>query len=52
MVTAVLNVLSGGSFIRMPLRVRLALSLLFGLTRLNTWVRRRAGKPVESRLEW
>jgi len=51
-VTAVLNVLSGGSFIRMPLRVRFALSLLFGLTRLNTWSRRRRGKPIESRLEW
>lgn len=52
MVRAVLNVLSGGSFIRMPLRVRFALALLFGLTRVNTWVRRRAGLPVESRLEW
>ena len=52
MVTAVLNVLSGGSFIRMPLRIRFGLSLLFALTRINTWARRRAGKPVESRLEW
>lgn len=52
MVPAVLNVLSGGSFIRMPWRVRFALALLFGLTRVNTWVRRRAGLPVESRLEW
>jgi hypothetical protein len=51
-VTAVLNVLSGGSFVRMPLRVRFALSLLFGLTRIRTWTRRRAGRPVESRLEW
>src|SRR6185295_10640594 len=51
-VTAVLNVLSGGSFIRMPLRIRFALSFLFGLTRFNTWRRRRAGRPVESRLEW
>jgi flavin-dependent dehydrogenase len=51
-VRAVLNVLSGGSFIRMPLRVRFALALLFGLTRVRTWVRRRAGLPVESRLEW
>jgi flavin-dependent dehydrogenase len=51
-VTAVLNVLSGGSFIRMPLRVRLALALLFTLARINTWTRRRAGLPVESRLEW
>ncbi len=52
MVTAVLNVLSGGSFIRMPLRVRLSLTLLFTITRINTWVRRRAGLAVESRLEW
>jgi len=52
LVTAVLNVLSGGAFIRMPLRVRLALRLLFGLARVNTWARRRAGLPVESRLEW
>jgi flavin-dependent dehydrogenase len=52
MVKAVLNVLSGGCFIRMPLRVRVVLSLLFGLARLNTWGRRRAGRPVESRLEW
>jgi flavin-dependent dehydrogenase len=51
-VTAVLNVLSGGSFIRMPLRVRFALTLLFGLTRINTWFRRSTGRPVESRLEW
>jgi flavin-dependent dehydrogenase len=52
MVTAVLNVLSGGSFIRMPLRVRFGLSLLFTLARINVWVRRRAGLLVESRLEW
>jgi flavin-dependent dehydrogenase len=51
-VTAVLNVLSGGAFIRMPLRVRLALSLLFGLARINTWARRCTGRPAESRLEW
>jgi hypothetical protein len=36
----------------MPLRVRAALALLFGLTRINTWVRRRGGRAVESRLEW
>jgi flavin-dependent dehydrogenase len=52
MVRAVLNVLSGGAFIRMPWRVRASLALLFGIARINTWVRRRAGKPVESRLEW
>jgi flavin-dependent dehydrogenase len=52
MVTAVLNVLSGGSFIHQPLRVRLALRLLFTLTRIRAWVRRGTGRPVESRLEW
>ena len=49
---AVLNVLSGGSWITMPRRVRIALRLLYGITRVNTWLRRRAGAPVESRLEW
>jgi flavin-dependent dehydrogenase len=52
MVRAVLNVLSGGAFIRMPWRVRASLALLFGIARVNLWVRRRAGKPTESRLEW
>jgi flavin-dependent dehydrogenase len=52
MVRAVLNVLSGGSFIRMPLRVRVSLALLFGLARLRAWSRRRSGQSVESRLEW
>ena len=51
-VRAVLNVLSGGAFIHMPWRVRLALALLFSIARVNTWARRRAGKPIESRLEW
>lgn len=49
---AVLNVLSGGSFIRMRWRTRLSLALLFAIARVNTWVRRRAGLPVQSRLEW
>jgi flavin-dependent dehydrogenase len=49
---AVLNVLSGGSFIRMRWRTRLSLNILFLLTRLHTWARRRAGHPVTSRLEW
>jgi hypothetical protein len=51
-VNAVLNVLSGGAFIRYPWRVRASLRLLFGLARINLWVRRRSGQPVESRLEW
>jgi len=49
---AVLNVLSGGSFIRFRWHTRLSLRLLFLLARLHTWARRRAGKPIESRLEW
>jgi flavin-dependent dehydrogenase len=49
---AVLNVLSGGNWVTMPWRVRVALRILYGLGRLNTWARRRAGLPVESRLEW
>jgi flavin-dependent dehydrogenase len=49
---AVLRVLSGGAFLDLPWRSRASLGLLFGLARINTWVRRRAGRPVESRLEW
>ena len=49
---AVLNVLSGGNWVQRPLRVRLSLALLFGLARLKTWSWKRAGLPVESRLEW
>jgi len=49
---AVLNVLSGGNWVTSPLRLRLALRILYGLTRLNGWLRRRASLPIESRLEW
>ena len=49
---AVLNVLSGGSFFRMTWRVRASLALLFAVTRVNGWIRRLRGRPVESRLEW
>ncbi|MGH7277705.1 MAG: NAD(P)/FAD-dependent oxidoreductase [Candidatus Rokuibacteriota bacterium] len=49
---AVLNVLSGGSFIRMRWRTRLSLNLLFVFARIKTWAWRRAGRPVQSRLEW
>ena len=52
MYVAVLNVLSGGNWIRMPWRVRAALRLLFGIARITGWARRRQGLPVESRLEW
>jgi len=49
---AVLNVLSGGNWVTMPWRVRVALRIFYGLARVNTWLRRRAGLAVESRLEW
>jgi flavin-dependent dehydrogenase len=52
MYVAVLNVLSGGNWIRMPWRVRASLRLLFGIARITGWARRRRGLPVESRLEW
>ena len=49
---AVLTMLAGGFFQKMPWRSRLALQLLFALARINVWARRRAGRPVASRLEW
>ena len=49
---AVLNVLSGGSFMRITWRVRASLAVLFAVARINGWVRRLRGRPVESRLEW
>ncbi len=52
MIDAVLSVLSGGSFLGMRWRTRASLALLFSIARVNVWVRRRAGRPVESRLEW
>jgi flavin-dependent dehydrogenase len=52
MVVAVLGVLSGASFLRMPLRVRLGLMLFFSIARINHWVRRLQGRSVQSRLEW
>lgn len=52
MTDAVLSVLSGGSFLGMRWRTRASLAVLFAIARVNVWVRRRAGRPVESRLEW
>jgi flavin-dependent dehydrogenase len=49
---AVLTVLAGGAFDRLSWRTRASLTLLFLLTRVKLWSRRRAGLPVESRLEW
>jgi flavin-dependent dehydrogenase len=49
---AVLSVLAGGAFFGPSLGTRASLSLLFALKRLKVLSRRRAGLPVESRLEW
>jgi hypothetical protein len=44
--------LAGGFFQKMSWRSRLALQALFVFARINVWTRRRAGRPVASRLEW
>jgi 2-polyprenyl-6-methoxyphenol hydroxylase-like FAD-dependent oxidoreductase len=49
---SVTGVLAGGAFLGMRLRMRLSLGLFFTLVRITRWVRRRRGRPVESRLEW
>jgi flavin-dependent dehydrogenase len=49
---AVLNVLSGGSFLRYTWRTRASLAVLFALARANAWLRRVRGRAGESRLEW
>jgi flavin-dependent dehydrogenase len=49
---AVLYVLSGASFLKRRWRTSLAVRVMFALVRINTWRMRRAGRPVESRLEW
>jgi flavin-dependent dehydrogenase len=49
---AVLSVLAGGAFGGLSWRMRTSLAVMFALARVNVWVRRRAGRPVESRLEW
>jgi flavin-dependent dehydrogenase len=49
---SVLGVLAGGAFLRMRLRMRGSLTVFFAIVRVNRWVRRWRGRPVESRLEW
>ncbi len=49
---AVLNVLSGGSFIRFTWRTRLSLAILFALARAKRWNRWWRRLPIASRLEW
>jgi flavin-dependent dehydrogenase len=49
---SVLGVLAGGAFLRMRLRMRGSLTVFFAIVRINRWLRRLRGRPVESRLEW
>jgi flavin-dependent dehydrogenase len=49
---AVLNVLSGGSFIKMRWHTRFSLTMLFALARGHRWLRGLSGLPFASRLEW
>jgi 2-polyprenyl-6-methoxyphenol hydroxylase-like FAD-dependent oxidoreductase len=52
MVDGVTGVLAGGAFLRRPLRMRISLAVFFTVVRINRWVRRRRGLPVESRFRW
>jgi len=49
---SVIGVLAGGTFLGVPLRMRMSLGLFFAVVRAKRWTRRRLGRPVESRLEW
>ncbi len=49
---SVISVLAGGTFLGVPLRMRMSLWLFFAVVRAKRWTRRRHGRPVESRLEW
>jgi 2-polyprenyl-6-methoxyphenol hydroxylase-like FAD-dependent oxidoreductase len=51
-VDTVLAVLAGGAFVRVPLRMKLGMATFFLAVRINRRQRQRAGRPVESRLEW
>ena len=52
MVDGVTGVLAGGAFLRRTFRMRISLVVFFTVVRINRWVRRRRGLPVESRFEW
>jgi hypothetical protein len=52
MVDGVTGVLAGGAFLRLTLRMRLSLEVFFAIVRINRWVRRRQGRPTESRFTW
>jgi flavin-dependent dehydrogenase len=52
MLDSVTGVLAGGAFLRMRLKMWGSLTVFFAIVRVNRWVRRWRGRPVESRLEW
>jgi 2-polyprenyl-6-methoxyphenol hydroxylase-like FAD-dependent oxidoreductase len=52
MVDGVTGVLAGGAFLRLTFRMRLSLEVFFAVVRINRWVRRRQGRPTESRFKW
>jgi flavin-dependent dehydrogenase/glycosyltransferase involved in cell wall biosynthesis len=52
MLDSVTGVLAGGAFLRMRLKMWGSLTVFFAVVRVNRWVRRWRGRPVESRLEW
>ncbi|HXA97838.1 MAG TPA: tryptophan 7-halogenase [Candidatus Dormibacteraeota bacterium] len=52
MVDGVTGVLAGGAFFRLTLKMRISLEVFFTVVRINRWVRRRQGRPTESRFTW
>jgi flavin-dependent dehydrogenase len=52
MLDAVTGVLAGAGFLGMPARMRMSLAVFFAIARVNYWIRRLQGRPVQSRLEW
>jgi len=52
MVDGVTGVLAGGAFFRLTLKMRISLEVFFTIVRINRWVRRRQGRPTESRFTW
>ena len=52
MVDSMTGVLAGGAFLRLSLKMRISLEVFFTIVRINRWVRRRQGRPVESRFKW
>jgi 2-polyprenyl-6-methoxyphenol hydroxylase-like FAD-dependent oxidoreductase len=52
MVDGVTGVLAGGAFLRLSLKMRISLEVFFTIVRINRWVRRRQGRPTESRFKW